>query len=175
MPLRMDAALIAIACLGCASSSDDDAVTPAEIAGEYTFSGQILENQCLPSDGWDLWDDLFAFAVETASGQPSFQMVIEQDGIDLVASVSRGTEVTSCALEGSVGTTANFTLDGPCDDDLIHRRVRILGTATVFGDGWDVAGTLSIAVDGGEAGTPDDLIDCEVEEVSLQGTGVPID
>ena len=152
---------------GCGGEPEPDEEVP-DLSGSYVLSSQLIDNACNPTDfSLDFWD-IFSFADDNGNGLPVFTAVFSQADNQLSATLSP----SGCELVGDVGVGGIFYLYGSCDEAALHRQLRLSGTATEFGAGWDLTGTLIVEVDvmGADTATPDGEVDCTVES-SLTGVG----
>jgi len=163
--LRLAALALLIPAAGCPTEETDLPEIPS-ISGNYNMALTLLDNACFEFD----YDDLMAWTLESEAAR-SMSIAMSQDGSSLTGVV--GPDV-GCVLTGTVGTGGTWNLSGPCDDAFMERSIRISATSTPYGQGLDLAGTLTFGVDGepGIEGSADGDIDCEVEH-RIQGTGTP--
>ena len=168
MILRASLVLLAVLIAACGGADDDDVDLPMQIAGHHTLLGSQEDGDCYPPEVE--YHDLYAFSELTPQDLPAFTLDITQQ----VGALEAVLGPADCGLGGSVGATGAVTLEGPCDDDLMDRMVRISADVTSTGSGgfsWDGAMVIEVDHGDGDGGAPDGTVDCTITRVALSGSG----
>jgi hypothetical protein len=143
-----------------------------DLSGSYTLVFAQANTECLPPDY--TFADVFGFLDDVADGTPVSSATFVQDGTALAITLHS----SECTLEGGVGEAGSFDVAGPCDDAQMNRRVLMQGDASRSGlTGWriDASAVFEVDRDDGEGGGPDGVVDCEVTQVDVNGSGAPSD
>ncbi len=163
--------LFLIVCLaggsvGCEQGANEDAEALPQIAGSYALVAGLETSGCHPPTYG--FEDLYAFMNIADNLALTTLAVLSQSETEVTATL----DPSDCVLTGSVGVSGGITLQGPCDDDLYNRQLRVTGTIAELEGRWRLSSSLAVEVDSGDGagGAPDGTADCS-DGLSLGGTG----